>query len=63
MQVLLAQNPDAHGVDQRVAGVGGVEDGLTADVRQAEGVAVAADAAHHAVEHPAGVGGVGGAEP
>ncbi|CNV60822.1 Uncharacterised protein [Mycobacterium tuberculosis] len=30
---------------------------------QAQGVAVSADAADHAVEHAAGIGGVGGAEP
>ena len=63
VQVLLAQHADAQRVDQRVAGVAGVEDGLAADVGQAQRVAVAADAADHAVEHAAGVGGVGGAEP
>ena len=63
MQVLLAQHADAQRVDQRVAGVARVEDGLAADVGQAQRVAVAADAAHDAVDHAAGIGGVGGAEP
>ena len=62
MQVLGAQHTYAHRVDQRVAGVGGVEHGLAADIGQAEGISVATDSAHHTVEHAAGVGGVGGAE-
>lgn len=63
MQVLLPQHTDAHGVHQRVAGVARVEDGLTADVGQAQRVAVAPDAADHAVDHAAGVRRVGRAEP
>ena len=63
VQILFAQHPDAKRVDQRVARVGGVEHGLTADVRQAERVAVPADAAYDAVDDPAGVGCVGRAEP
>ena len=63
MQVLLPEHAHAQRVDQRVAGIAGVEDGLAADVGQAQRVAVASDAAHHAVEHAAGVRGVGGAEP
>ena len=63
MQVLLAQHAHTQRVDQRVAGVGGVEDGLTTDVGQAQGVAVAADAAHHSIDEAAGVGRVGGPEP
>ena len=63
MQILFAQHPDAQRVHQRVAGVGGVEDGLAADVGQPQRVSVAADAAHHPVDHPARVGRVGGAEP
>ena len=63
MQVLVAQRPDAQRVHQRVAGVRRVEHRLAADIGQAERVAVAADAAHDAVDHPPGVGGVGGAEP
>ena len=62
MQVLLAQHTDAQCVHQRVAGIGGVEDSLPADVGQTKRVAVATDAADHAVEHPAGVGRIGGAE-
>ena len=62
MQVLLAQHAHTERVHQRVAGIGRVEDRLTADIGQAQGVAVTADTAHHAVEHPAGVGGVGRAE-
>ena len=52
----------AQRVDQRVAQVAGVEDDLAADVRQAQAVAVAADAGDHAGQHPRGVGGVGRAE-
>ena len=63
MQVLLAQYADTHRIDQRVAGVALVEDGLAADVGQAQRVAVSADAADHAVEHTTGVRRVSGAEP
>ncbi len=62
VQVLLAQHPHAQRVDQRVAGVGGVEHRFPTDVGQTQGVAVAADAAHHPVQDTAGVGGVGRAE-
>ena len=55
VQVLVAQHPDAEGVDQRVAEVGLVEDDLAADVRQAEAVAVAAHARHDPRQHPGGV--------
>ena len=48
----------AQRVDQRVACVGRVEDGLAADVGEAERVAVAADTAHDTVDDAAGVGGV-----
>src|SRR5690606_36436135 len=41
----------------------GVEHDLTADVRQAQAVPVAADARHHAVHHPGGVGVVDRPEP
>ena len=58
----MAQHADAERVDQRVAGVGLVEDGLAADVGQAEAVAVAADAGHDPGQHPRGVGGVERAE-
>ena len=63
MQVLLAQHADAQRVDQWIAGVARVEDSLAADIGQAQRVAVATDAADHAVDHAAGVGGVGGTEP
>ena len=59
----MRRTPDAERVDQRVARVGRVEHGLTADVRQAKRVAVSADAADHAVDDAAGVGCVGRAEP
>ncbi len=62
VQVFLAQGTHAQRIDQRVAGIGGVEDRLAADVGQAQRVAVAADTAHHAVEHAAGVGRVGRTE-
>ena len=58
----LREHAHAEGVDERVAGVAGVEDDLAADVGQAEAVAVAADARDDAGQHPAGVGGVGRAE-
>ncbi len=54
--------PTAAGVDQRVALVAGVEDDLAADVRQAQAVAVAADAGDDAGQHALGVGVVGRAE-
>ncbi len=58
VEVLVAQHADAESVDERVAGVGLVEDGLTADVGQAEAVAVAADTGHDPGQHARGVGGV-----
>ncbi len=42
-QPLGLEQPDAHRVDEAVAGVRGVEDGLPADVRDADAVAVVAD--------------------
>ena len=62
VQVLVAQHADAERVDERVAEVGLVEDGLTADVGQPEHVAVAADAGHDPRQHAVGVGGVERAE-
>ena len=58
----MPQHADAQRVDQRVAQVGLVEDGLAADVGQAEAVAVAADAGHDPGQHPVGVVGVERAE-
>ena len=48
LQPVDRQDANAQRVDQRVALVGRVEDDLAADVGQAEAVAVAADAGHHA---------------
>ena len=61
---VLADDPDRHHVDQRVALVGRVEDELAADRRHADAVAVAADAADHAVHEVAGprVAGIAEAE-
>ena len=53
-ELIGLEHPQRHRVDERVVTVGGVEDGLAADVRDADAVAVAADAAHDAVEEPAG---------
>ena len=44
LQAFRKRHADAQRIDQGVAGVGLVEDGLAADVRQAQAVAVAADA-------------------
>ena len=63
VDVLVPHHADAERVDQRVALVARVEDDLAADVRQAEAVAVAADAGDDAGQHALGVGGVGRAEP
>ncbi len=62
VEVLVAEHAHAESVDQRVAGVGLVEDGLAADVGQAEAVAVAAHAGHDPGQHARGVGGVERAE-
>src|SRR5208282_4310127 len=43
---------DGHGVDQRIAIIGRVEVDLTADGRDADAVAVAANAAHDAIHQP-----------
>ena len=63
VEVLVAQHADAEGVDERVRLVDAVEDGLAADVRQAQRVAVAADAGDDPGQHPVGVVGVERAEP
>ena len=60
---LGGQDAEAERVDQRVAGVGGIEADLAADVRQAHAVAVAADAGDDAGQHPRRVVGVRRAEP
>ena len=53
---------DAHGVDQDVAVVGGVEGALAAHGRHADAVAVAADAGDHARDEVPGLGVAGLAE-
>src|SRR6478609_6424043 len=63
VDVLVLHHADAAGVDERVALVAGVEDDLAADVRQAQAVAVAADARDDARQDALGVGVVGRAEP
>ena len=62
MEVLHLQRAHAQGVDQRVAGVCRVEHGLTADVGQAQAVAVAADAVDNTRQDALGVVGVDRAE-
>ena len=63
VQVLVPQHADAEGVDQWVAGVARVEDGLPADVGEAQAVAVAADPGHDPRQHPVGVVGLERPEP
>ncbi len=63
VHVLVPHHADAQRVDQRVALVGRVEHDLAADVRQAQAVAVAADARDHAVHDARGVRVVDRAEP
>ncbi len=62
-QPLGGQDAEAQHVDQRVALVGLVEDGLAADVGHADRVAVAGHAADHALGDPPAAGVVEGAEP
>ena len=62
VQVLMPQHADRERVHERVRLVDGVEPGLAADVRQAEAVAVEADARDDAVHDARGVGVVDGAE-
>ena len=50
------RDADGHGVDQRVAVVGGVELALAADGRHADAIAIAADAAHDPVDQVPGLG-------
>ncbi len=56
-------HPHAQGVDQRVPQIRRIEDDFPADRRQAQAVAVAADARDHPGQHPRRVGCVGIAEP
>src|SRR4029453_2022583 len=50
----LLEQPDRHDVDERGAGLRGVEDELPPDRRNADAVAVAADAPHDAIDEVAG---------
>ena len=36
VQILLAEHAHTHRIDQRITGIGGVEHGLAADIRQTE---------------------------
>jgi len=56
LQLVDADDPDAHGVDQRVVGVAVLEVDLPADRRHPDAVAVAADAAHDPLEQVAARG-------
>ena len=62
VDIFMSHRADAQGVDERVAEVGGVEDDLAADIREAQAVAVAADAADDAGQHAASVGRIERAE-
>ncbi len=59
----LFGDADGHGVDQDVAVVAAMKVHFAADGGNAEGVAVAADAGHHAGDQPAGFRVVGSAKP
>ena len=52
-QPVRLYQPDAHGVDQRVVGIGRVEVDFAAYVWNSDTVAVPRDAAHHAAEQVA----------
>ena len=56
LQPRRVEDPDAHRVDEAIAGVRLVEDGRAADVRDADGVPVAADACDRALEVMVGRG-------
>ena len=62
VDILVPHRADAQSVDQRVAQVRRVEDDLTADVGQAQAVAVATDPRHHSGQHPSRVGRIARAE-
>ena len=55
-QFILSQEPDAHGVDQRIAFVGGVEDHLAGHGGNPDAVAVVTDALHDARKEPTNPG-------
>ena len=60
--VLVTHDAHSQCVNQRICLVAGIELDLAADVRQAQGVTVAADTGHHAANHASGVGVVNRAE-
>ena len=60
--LVLARDADRHGVDQAVAVVARMEAHRAADRGHAEGIAVAADAGHHAGDEMARLGMAGRAE-
>ena len=62
VNILMPHRANAEGIHERVAGVARVEDDLAADIRQAQAVAVAADAGDDAGQHAACIGGVGRTE-
>ena len=49
-QPVFADQPDAHGINQRIAGVGLIEIDLATDVRHADAVSVPRYATHDAAE-------------
>jgi hypothetical protein len=59
----MPHDTHSQGVDQRISLIDGIEDGFAADVRQAQGIAVVADAGDHAVDDTGGVRMVDGSEP
>ena len=60
--LVLARHAHAHGIDQNVAIVAGVEIGLAAHRGYPETVAIAANAGHHAAHQMAGFWVVGAAK-
>ena len=51
----MTQHPDAQGVDERIAVIGGVEEGLAADRGQAEAVAIVGDPRNNTGQHTCGI--------
>ena len=60
---VVRQQPEAEHVDERIVLIGGVEDDLATDRRDADGVAIAGDAGHDTFGDPAAPGVVERAEP
>ena len=61
-QVLHLQRAHAQRIDQWIPGVGFIKNGFTADVRQAQAVAITAHTINHTRQHTLGIRGVGRAE-